>query len=70
MQEKILEMYILIQMGLTGLLEDFCKEENGDSNMVAVIVLIVIVIAIAVIFNDAITEAAENIMDRLTEFVG
>lgn len=70
MQEKILKMYIMMQLKMAGLIEEFREEERGDANMVAVVLLIVIVIAVAVVFRETITQVAETVMGRLSEFVG
>ncbi|MGN0358760.1 MAG: Flp1 family type IVb pilin [Blautia sp.] len=70
MSEKLCQLMILMQLKMAGLLEDIRSEERGASDIVAVIMLVVIVIAVAVLFNDTITQAAQQIMDRLKEFVG
>lgn len=45
------------------------KNEDGDSNMVAVIVLIVIVLAVAAIFRQSLMDAVQTVMDNFTEFI-
>lgn len=70
MSEKLCQLMILMQLKMAGLLEDIKSEERGASDIVAVIMLVVIVIAVAVIFRDAITNAANTIMDKLGDFVG
>ena len=42
------------------------KKENGDTNIIAIVLLIVIVIALAVIFRDSITSLVSRIMNKLT----
>ena len=48
---------------------NFIKDEEGDSNMVAVIVLIVIVLAVAAVFRENLEDAVELVMDKFTSFV-
>lgn len=50
-------------------LEELLKED-GDTNFVSIILIMVIVIAIAVIFQDQLTAAVENVFGQLTEFIG
>ena len=50
--------------------EKFLYDEEGDSNMVAVVVLIAIVIFVGYIFKDALVEAVNSVFDQLTEFIG
>lgn len=50
--------------------EDFLYDEEGDSNMVAVIVLIVIILAVAAIFRESLIDAVNSVFDQLTEFIG
>lgn len=50
--------------------EKFLTDEEGDSNMVAVIVLIVIILAVAVIFRQYLLEAVDAVFGKLTEFIG
>lgn len=51
-------------------LERFIEDEEGDSNMVAVIVLIVIILGVAVIFKDSLEKAVRSVFVQLTEFIG
>lgn len=51
-------------------LESFIEDEEGDSNMVAVIVLIVIILAVASIFREQLLTAVNSVFDQLTEFIG
>ena len=55
-------------MKLQGALKAFCEEENGASDMVAVMVLIVIIIAIATLFNGRLSEIVGQILDNLGAF--
>ena len=69
MQEKILKLYIMMQMGMAGFLEDFKEEERGASDIVAIILVIVVIIAVATIFRNQLTEIMENIMEKVSTFV-
>ena len=50
--------------------EKFLYDEQGDSNMVAVIVLIVIILAVAAIFRESLTDAVNSVFEQLTDFIG
>ncbi len=49
--------------------QNFIKDEEGDSNMVAVIVLIVIILAVATVFRRNLEGAVDLIMGKFTDFV-
>lgn len=53
-----------------GINEKFLKNEEGDSNMVAVIVLIVIILAVAAIFREQLLAAVNAVFGNLMEFIG
>ena len=50
-------------------MEKFVKDEEGDSNMVAVIVLIVIVIAVGTVFKRELETAVSDVMQRFTDLI-
>lgn len=50
--------------------ERILKDEEGDSNMVAVIVLIVIILAIGALFQKQLREAVDAVFGNLMEFIG
>lgn len=50
--------------------EKFFNDEEGDSNMVAVIVLIVIILAVAAIFREQLLSAVNAVFGNLMEFIG
>lgn len=52
-----------------GMMEEFLKDEEGDTNMVSMIVLIVIVIALATIFKNQLAKAIELVFEKLTDFI-
>lgn len=45
------------------------REEDGDTNFVAIIVIIVIIIAIAAIFRDKLAQAMNTVFGKLTTFM-
>lgn len=70
MERKLDNLYWRMRFGLIGMLEDFLMDEEGDSNMVSVIVLIVIILAVAAIFREQLQEAVTAVFDNLMEFIG
>lgn len=44
--------------------------EEGDTNFVSIILIMVIVIAIAVIFQEQLTAAVQNVFGQLMDFIG
>lgn len=50
-------------------LEELMREE-GDTNFVSIILIMVIVIAIAIIFQEQLTNAVQNVFGQLTDFIG
>ncbi|MCX4343056.1 MAG: Flp1 family type IVb pilin [Kineothrix sp.] len=44
--------------------------EEGDTNFVSIILIMVIVIAIAIIFQEQLTNAVQNVFGQLTDFIG
>ena len=66
---ELIDLFFMTQtMKLQGALKAFCEEENGASDMVAVMVLIVIIIAIATLFNGRLSEIVGQILDILGAF--
>lgn len=45
---------------------DLFKKENGETNIIAIVLLIVIVIALAVIFRDSITALVRRLLNKVT----
>ena len=81
MRENLEKMYWAWETNVTEKLEDWCynwkynfaekfvKDEEGDTNMVSIIVLIVIVIAIAGILRTQLTTIVNNVFGKLTTFI-
>ncbi len=70
MRQKLDNLYWRMRFRFMGMMEDFLKDEEGDSNLVSIIVVIVIVITVAGIFRDKLMEAVDAIFNKLTEFIG
>ena len=81
MRENLEKMYWAWETNVTEKLEDLCYnwkynftenfvKDEGDTNMVSMIVLIVIVIAVAAIFKDRLGQVVEAAFDKLTDFIG
>ncbi len=62
-------LYWRVKFGLMNWVEDFLTDEEGDTNMVSMIVLIVIVIALAAIFKDGLKKAIDAVFEKLTTFI-
>lgn len=70
MKEKMESMMWQWRFYMESLVENFIKDEEGDSNMVAVIVLIVIILAAAAIFRTQLLAAVNTVFENLTDFIG
>ena len=67
---ELIDLFFMTQtMKLQGALKAFCEEENGASDMVAVMVLIVIIIALATLFHGRLKDIVGQILDNLSGFV-
>lgn len=62
-------LYWRVKFGVTNWVENFLTDEEGDTNMVSMIVLIVIVIAVAAIFKDELEKVIRTAFAKLSEFV-
>ena len=69
MRQKLDNLYWRMRFRFMGMLEEFLKDEEGDTNMVSMIVLIVIVIALATIFKNQLAKAIEAVFGKLTDFI-
>ena len=61
-------MNALNMMMLTAKLkfQQFCSNEEGDVNIVSIVVLIGIAVLLAIIFKDSITELIEGMLETIT----
>lgn len=48
-------------------MRSFIKKENGDTNIISVIIILVIVIGLAILFKDNIGKLAANIWKRINK---
>lgn len=46
-------------------MRSFIKKENGDTNVISVIIILVVVIGLAILFRDNIRDLANSIWDRI-----
>lgn len=46
--------------------KNFFEKENGESNIIAIILVILVVIALASVFKDAITDLVEKLFDAIS----
>lgn len=58
-----------MKQNLEKRLEELLRED-GDTNFVSIILIMVIVIAIAIIFQEQLTNAVQNVFGQLTDFIG
>ena len=70
MQEKLLGMYIMMQMNMAGLIEDIRNDERGASDIVAIIMVIIVVIAVAAIFRQQLQRVITDAFGKVSEFIG
>lgn len=47
-------------------LQEFCTKENGDVNIVSIVVLIGIAVLLAIVFKDAIGGLIEDLLETIT----
>lgn len=70
MKQKLDNLYWRVKFGGMEAVEAFLKDEEGDSNLVAVIVLIVIILAAAAIFREQLLDAINAVFENLMDFIG
>lgn len=63
-------LYWRVKFGVMNWVEDFLTDEEGDSNLVSIIVLIVIILAVAAIFREQLISAVTAVFENLMEFIG
>ena len=69
MMKTLDNLYWRVKFGLMNWVEDFLTDEEGDSNLVSIIVLIVIILAVAAIFKDGLEQAIKDVFLKLTTFI-
>lgn len=70
MRERIISGYLRRRLACERALEDFVKEEKGDSNFVAIMLVIVILIAVAAVFRTQLLAAVNGVFEQLIEALG
>ncbi len=48
---------------------DFIKKEDGEINMIAIVLILIVVIMLAVIFKDSMEELLKTIFERIKDDV-
>ena len=51
-------------------LNEFCKKENGDVNIVSIVVLIGVAVLLAVVFKDAIGKLLTDLLESISGTAG
>lgn len=49
---------------------DFIKNEDGETNLVAILLIIVVTVALVAVFKDRITDVLNTIFDKISSEVG
>ena len=70
MVEKINGMAIRLATALRFKAREFMKKENGDVNVVSIVVLIGIAVLLAIIFRKAITNLLNTMFNNINKSVG
>lgn len=70
MKNYVLGKMLMAQMKMKETVNNLVKNEEGDTNFVSIILIIVIVIGLATLFRDQLQALAENVLGKLTDFVG
>lgn len=58
---KLMSIYMMAQMKV----EDFFKKEDGEVNIIAIVVLIGIALLLALVFKDRITSLINSLFDTI-----
>ncbi len=58
---KLMSIYMMAQMKV----EDFFKKEDGEVNIIAIVVLIGIALLLALVFKDRITALINSLFDTI-----
>ncbi len=49
---------------------NFLKDENGETNIIAIILIILVVIALAAIFRKQLTDVVNKLFDQIRDSLG
>lgn len=66
----MLPMVNLLWMSLKLKAKSFLQKENGDVNVVAIVVLIGVAVLLAILFKDAIAGLINNLIDQIESKAG
>jgi len=69
MMDKFNSMAIRMYTGLRFKLREFTRKENGDVNVVSIVVLIGIAVLLAIIFRKAIANLLNNMFNTIDDNV-
>lgn len=69
MSDKLTRLWIGAGIRMKNFWEDFCSEEKGAAEIVAIILVIVVIIALAVIFRERLTGIINGIFDKTDSFI-
>lgn len=70
MKEKLIAYYLGKKLACMERLENFGKEEQGASDIVAILLVIVILIAVAAVFKDNLLRLVNDVFGKLFESIG
>ena len=66
MKEMMTKLYVTCLMATTDF-KKFLKNEQGDTNIIAIFLILAIVIALAIVFRTQLTALFNNIWSRIFE---
>lgn len=66
MKEMMTKLYVTCLMATTDF-KKFLKNEQGDTNIIAIILILAIVIALAIVFRTQLNALFNNIWSRIFE---
>lgn len=69
MMNKINEMLIMLQIKAMCAIEDFKKEERGDTNFISMMIIIGIVVVLAGLFLTMGRSVMTSITQKVTDFI-
>lgn len=71
MQDKWLKMGIVLSMAIDNFsfkVKETLRKENGDTNLISIIIVLGIVLALVVIFRGQITSIVEKVQEQVSSF--
>lgn len=58
---------MLAAFSLKNKVERFLKDENGEANLIAIILVIVVVIALVAIFRNSLTQLVQDLLKKISD---